>query len=157
MTSLRINVAVAALIALSASAQNAVVPTGAEGTGSGGTLSYTIGQVAFNRPGSLSGTVAEGVQQPFEVFSTSIADEATQVHATITPNATGTGVEVMLGAPLNGPVRVELTDATGRLLMTDRMKGSSIAVPMEALPAALYLVSLEHEGRTIASFKIIKN
>ena len=46
--------------------QQAVLGGGGEATGSGGTVSYSIGQIAYTSKGA-GGTVSEGVQQAFEV------------------------------------------------------------------------------------------
>jgi hypothetical protein len=46
--------------------QQVVLGGGGEATGSGGTVSYSIGQIAYTSKGA-GGTVSEGVQQAFEV------------------------------------------------------------------------------------------
>jgi hypothetical protein len=48
-------------------AQQTVSATGGNGTGSGGTVTYTSGQTSYKSLVSNSGTVAEGIKQPFEI------------------------------------------------------------------------------------------
>ncbi|MCK4748161.1 MAG: hypothetical protein KAT15_14025, partial [Bacteroidales bacterium] len=49
-------------------AQEAIPATGGEANGSGGTVSYTVGQLLYHTQSANSGTVAQGVQQPFEIL-----------------------------------------------------------------------------------------
>ena len=49
-------------------AQEAVSAAGGNASGSGGTASYTIGQVAYTTNSSASGTITQGVQQPYEIL-----------------------------------------------------------------------------------------
>lgn len=51
-------------------AQQTVPATGGVATGSGGTVSYTVGQVADTTQTGSGGTVTQGVQQPFEIWIT---------------------------------------------------------------------------------------
>ena len=49
--------------------QETIPTTGGSATGIGGSVSYTIGQVAFNtfRGTAATGSVVQGVQQPYEI------------------------------------------------------------------------------------------
>ena len=49
-------------------AQEAVAAAGGEATGSGGTVSYTIGQINYTTNTGAGGTITQGVQQPYEFF-----------------------------------------------------------------------------------------
>ena len=57
--------------------QQAVVTTGGTATGAGGSATYTVGQVAYQTYTGSSGSVAQGVQQPWEI-STVTAIENTE-------------------------------------------------------------------------------
>jgi hypothetical protein len=48
-------------------AQNTIPATGGNATGSGGSVSYSIGQITYNTFSGTNGSVAQGVQQPFEI------------------------------------------------------------------------------------------
>ena len=73
---------------ISVHAQNVIPATGADATGSGGTVSYTIGQVTFSSLSGTSGTVMHGVQQPYEISVVSAVDDAgdIQLSFTVYPN-----------------------------------------------------------------------
>ena len=50
-------------------AQSQTTASGGEASGSGGTVSYTVGQTAYQTNVGTGGTVTEGLQQAYEIFS----------------------------------------------------------------------------------------
>jgi len=48
-------------------AQESVNAAGGNASGSGGTVSYTVGQVVYTTKTGTNGSVAEGVQQAYEI------------------------------------------------------------------------------------------
>lgn len=48
-------------------AQTSVNATDGDVSGSGGSVSYSVGQVVYTTHTGTSGSVAEGVQQPYEI------------------------------------------------------------------------------------------
>ncbi len=53
-------------------AQTSVNATGGNASGSGGSASYSAGQVVYTTHTGANGSVAEGVQQPFETLQITI-------------------------------------------------------------------------------------
>ena len=51
-------------------AQDAVPATGGEATGTSGTASYSVGQVVYTTNTGTTGSVAQGVQQPYDISIT---------------------------------------------------------------------------------------
>ncbi len=50
-------------------AQESIVASGGEATGTGGSSSYSIGQVSYTSNQGTGGSVEQGVQQPFEIYA----------------------------------------------------------------------------------------
>ena len=48
-------------------AQEAIPAAGSNAIGSGGSVSYSVGQVVYTINTGTNGSVAEGVQQPYEI------------------------------------------------------------------------------------------
>jgi zinc transporter ZupT len=48
-------------------AQETIPATGGNVVGSGGSVSHTVGQLLYNTVSGTNGTVAQGVQQPYEI------------------------------------------------------------------------------------------
>ena len=81
------------MAAMFAGAQSAIVPVGGDAQGSTGSVSYTVGQVAVktvqSSGGSVSVSVAEGVQQAYEIQTVGISDYPQIVlNAKVFPNPT---------------------------------------------------------------------
>jgi len=57
-------------------AQPTIPASGGNATGTGGTVSYTIGQVVYTTYTGTNGTVSQGVQQPYEISIVTGIEEA---------------------------------------------------------------------------------
>jgi len=66
-------------------AQEAIPASGGNAKGSGGTVSYSFGQVYYISVEGVNGTVAQGVQQPFEI-------------SVVTGNKIATGINLQCNA-----------------------------------------------------------
>jgi hypothetical protein len=78
-------------------AQQTVPATGGIATGSGGTVSYTVGQVADTTQTGSGGTVTQGVQQPFEIWITvdpPVAANQEACYGEPVPDLTATGENI---------------------------------------------------------------
>jgi len=53
-------------------AQSGVVATGGSATGTGGSASFSIGQVFYLTPSSTTHNLIQGLQQPFEITVTGL-------------------------------------------------------------------------------------
>ena len=67
-------------------AQEAIPASGGDASGSGGSVSYSIGQVVYQTHTCTSGSVAEGVQQSFEILVVTAIEEAKGVTLSVTFN-----------------------------------------------------------------------
>ena len=100
-------------------AQSAIVPVGGDAQSSSGSVSYTVGQIAVqtsaNSDGSVS--VAEGVQQPYEIQAVGV-DNYPQItlNAVVYPNPTENLAQLQLNGfeiPAGG-LRAILYDGSGK-------------------------------------------
>ena len=61
-------------------AQTSVNATGGDASGGGGSVSYSVGQVVYTTHTGTSGSVAEGVQQPYEISVVTGLEEAQSIN-----------------------------------------------------------------------------
>ena len=96
-------------------AQETVPATGGDATGAGGSSSYTIGQVVYTTNTGTNGSVAQGVQQPYEI-STSVGIEVTAINLELVayPNPTNNALTLNIGNYSNEKLTYQLL---GMLLM----------------------------------------
>ena len=55
-------------ISLVSISQESVNASGGNATGSGGSISYTIGQIDYIEASGVGGSVNQGIQQAYEIF-----------------------------------------------------------------------------------------
>jgi hypothetical protein len=137
-------------------AQQAVLAGSGVATGETGTVSYSVGLPAYHTYSAASGTVYEGVQQPFEVLLIDGIDEEIRMLFKVYPNPTDG--KVILSQGKNG-VRVlgcRLFTASGILLKEFQAENRETEIPVEHLAPSTYLLTVSEQGRVLATFKIIK-
>ena len=127
-------------------AQVAVATAGAEATGSGGAVSWTLGQVAFETSESAGGSVQRGVQQPYEwlVLST---DETTPPTVSVWPNPTMDQVRLEWTEPLPRDARYMLCNGAGAVVDEGSATGTALLIPLERHAAGRYVVRILANGR----------
>ena len=71
-----------------AQAQESSNSSGGNATGSGGTVAYSIGQVVYTTNTGSNGSVAQGVQHAYEIFTVGIKETELNISLTAFPNPT---------------------------------------------------------------------
>lgn len=144
-------------IVFSASAQQATVATGGDATGSNGSSSYSIGQVAYLNAIGTNGSINQGVQQPFEIFTLGNDDfPEIQLMMSVYPNPTASFVTLTLQNYSLEKVHFELFDLNGRLIQSQSITTSETQIAMEHLASAVYLLNVKEQSKVLKTFKIIK-
>ena len=71
-------------------AQTSVNATGGNASGSGGSASYSVGQVVFTTNTGTSGSVVQGIQQPYEISVVTGIEQAKGINLELSvyPNPT---------------------------------------------------------------------
>jgi len=71
-------------------AQTSINATDGNASGSGGSVSYSVGQVVYTTNTGTTGSVAQGVQQPFEILVVTGLEEAKGINLSVSayPNPT---------------------------------------------------------------------
>jgi len=145
--------------ALKSNAQESINSTGSDISGSGGIMSYSLGQVFFSTNTGSSGSVAEGVQQPFEISVVTRLEEAKGINLMVsaypnpvTDNLILTAVDNFEFLTLN----FQLYDMNGNLLQSEKITGNQTSIVMSNLVPATYFVKVTESNKDVKTFKIIK-
>ena len=76
-------------LGLAVHAQQAVIATGGNASGSGGTVAYSVGQIVYKTNIGPNGSVSNGIQQAFEISTlTGIEDNKISLNLQVYPNPT---------------------------------------------------------------------
>ena len=139
-------------------AQISVNATGSNASGSGGSASYSVGQVVYTTHTGTSGSVAEGVQQPYEISVVTAIEEAKGINLSVTayPNPTTDYLTLNISEFKLSGLSYQLYDMNGRLLQNEKITGSQTSIVMSNLVPATYFVKVIQGSKEVKTFKIIK-
>lgn len=138
--------------------QQSVVVAGGKAEGSGGTSSYSIGQIFYT---SLPGTdqyVVQGIQQPYEI-TTLGNEEFTEINLAMTayPNPTVDVLNLVLTTDKWDNLSYNLFDINGKTVSNKSpITTTETIVSMQGLNQGIYFLAVNSSNKTIKTFKIIK-
>lgn len=140
-------------------AQVTVAASGGNASGIGGSESYSIGQIFYTTNSAANGSVAQGVQQVFEI--TIFTGIQTPFDITLNysafPNPTTNFIKLRVGDLKMENVFYILYDIKGNLLESKMVKGNETIIEMNQLVSATYFLKVIQNAKELKSFKIIKN
>lgn len=137
-------------------AQSNIVATGGEATGSGGSVSFSVGQIAVQSNGDGTTTISEGVQQPYEISVVGVDDYPTiTLNATVYPNPTLGNLQLtMNNLQLKGEVRVY--DANGKYLFMKKIENETTFFDLSDYAPGIYYLNVYSDKQMLKSFKVVK-
>jgi len=140
-------------------AQEVITTTGGNASGSGGSVSYTIGQIVYSSNTGSNGSVSQGVQQPFEISVISGLDEGEGINLTCSayPNPTTDFLTLKVGVIKTENLAYQLYDIGGKFLVSNKVEGNETTICMSNLVQSVYFLKLTNNNKEIKTFKIIKN
>jgi hypothetical protein len=146
-------------VPLFANGQEATPTSGGDAFGSGGSASYTIGQVVFTSNNNLSGIVSQGVQQPFEILVVSGIKSAEEIYleCSVFPNPTNELINLRVANCKFENLSMQLYDTSGKLLQSKKVEGDETFISMVNFIPANYLIKVTQGNKEVKTFKIIKN
>jgi hypothetical protein len=154
-------------LGLTAQAQQATVAAGGTASGNGGTVSYSIGQVVYTTATGSNGSVAQGVQQTYEITAVTGIEEAKGISLEVSayPNPTTDNLTLTIGASISfndQPMSYKLYDMTGKIVETQKIVDENTTIVMSnLLPANYFLTVLKtmdgKSSQEVKTFKITKN
>lgn len=142
-------------------AQEATPATGGEASGIGGTVSYSVGQVVNATKSGVNGSVAEGVQQPFEISEVIYPDQPEEtLLCTVFPNPTTGYITLKVndsrGIDLSS-LNFQLFNLDGKRIDSRKLEEYETKIDMSYLKPKTYLLKVLDGHKALKTFKIIKN
>ena len=143
-------------------AQTHVNTTGGYASGSGGSVSYSIGQVVYTTCTGSNGSVSQGVQQPYEISVVTGHEEAKGISLTLTvyPNPTTDYLTLEIDASASLSIQsmsYQLFDMQGKVLQNQKITNNRTSIDMNNFVPATCFVTVIQENKAVKTFKIIKN
>lgn len=140
-------------------AQEALSTVGGNASGSEGSVSYTIGQIAYTTNIAISGSVAQGVQQPFDISIILGEDESTPVDLLLSvyPNPVTDFIQLKVDQKQLTGFSYQLLTMQGKLLEAKQITEFITGINMCNLLTATYFLKIKLDNKTVRTFKIVKN
>jgi len=135
-------------------AQEAIPATGGEATGSGGTVSFTIGQVVYTTNVGVSHSEGQGVQQPYEIsVITELGEAPDGIDLSVFPNPATEFLSLKQEGTYAENLTYELSDVHGRILKSGSLAGSNTSIQMADFPPSIYFLQVKRIQKNIKRFK----
>jgi hypothetical protein len=140
------------------SAQETTTAAGGEATGTGGSSSYSVGQVFYSTSISGTGSVSQGVQQSVVVSILSNPELTTlNLKAVTYPNPTTDYVVLNLSDASLTDLSYRLYDLQGRLVSQNKVLQASTKIDLSRFEGGVYVLQVQQNNKQLKSFKILKN
>lgn len=140
-----------------AQAQESANASGGDATGSGGTVAYSIGQIVYTTHTGSTGSVAQGVQQPYEIsIVAGVEDHQISLNLKAFPNPTTNYLTLTIDNIELSNLNFQLFDISGKLLESKKIINTTEIIHMENLPSATYFLSVTNNNKELKTFKIVK-
>ncbi|MCJ7450031.1 MAG: T9SS type A sorting domain-containing protein [Bacteroidales bacterium] len=146
------------LLITSLKGQETISAAGGTATGSGGKVTYTVGQLVFNVITGTNFSIVQGVQQPYEI-SVATAIEGTEditLECVVYPNPTEGSIRLVIRSFENDNMRFRLYDMNGILLQDKKIEDKETEISMDNLSSAIYFLKVIKDNIEVKVFKIIK-
>lgn len=139
-------------------AQETVAAAGGNFSGSKGSVSYTIGQVAFTTVSSTNNSIIQGIQQPFEIFVVTAIENTSDITLKwiVYPNPTRNSVKLSIGAGDFDKMHYRLFDINGSIILDNKIESEETEIIMSNLIPSIYLLRVIRNEKELKTFKIIK-
>lgn len=146
------------LNAIGTHAQEGSVSSGLHVTDGGGSISYSIGQVAYTGATGANGTINQGIQQPYEINVIGVPElPGVSLSMIVYPNPATAIVTLKVDGFLPENLSYTLSDGNGKILRSQALNASETIIDVEQLPAATYYLQVFDQSKPTNLFKIIKN
>jgi hypothetical protein len=146
----------ASCLALLSSAQSAVLTAGGDAAGSGGSVSFSLGQLADEQPTSAAGHVQEGVQQPYVDGSTLISERPGTSDVSVSPTVTADQVTVQFPNAIGHRWSLTVFDVHGRVVVQRSLKDARTDLSLSHLASGAYHLLIQDDMRGVRTFTIIR-
>ena len=139
-------------------AQQSADAAGGMATGSGGSASYSVGQVSYINITNANGYINEGAQQPYEFFTVGIKENNNiSISYSVYPNPTASTVNLKIENENLENLSFQLYDINGKLLLNQKITSNITSITMGSFANSNYFLKVTDNDKILQTIKIIKN
>ncbi|MDW3650039.1 MAG: T9SS type A sorting domain-containing protein [Bacteroidia bacterium] len=138
--------------------QTSVNASGGQASGSGGSVSFSIGQVLFTAHQGNTHKKSLGVQQAAEIFlNVGLEEDLLNFQAAAYPNPTIRDVILSIPEVMGKKLDYVILDMAGRQVSRGSISQTETSISFKSFPKGRYFLRVSLENHTAKSFNIIKN
>ena len=139
-------------------AQQSINSSGGEAYGNGGTFNYSVGQIVYSFNSAVTGSITEGVQQPYEISVINSIETAEGISLKFLayPNPVSDLLSLRIENTIYNDLSFNLIGPNGSILINKKIIDVSTTIPMQNLVPASYFLIIYQKNRAIKTFQIIK-
>lgn len=138
-------------------AQSSPVAAGGDVSGAGGSMSYSIGLIDYRQLDETDGTIYEGVQQPYELFSVGLEEWDSNVSISAYPNPMTSQLTIAFPDEVLANMRFTMTDESGRLIQNGLLDSKETVIDVLGLARANYFLTVYKKDQSVRVYKLVKN
>ncbi len=135
-----------------------ILSAGGNATGTGGSASYSVGQLVYTTATGTTGSVAQGVQQPYEINVVSGINDVYGIELfSAYPNPASTHLVLKIENNELASFTYQLYNTVGSMMKTDKITAHETIINMASLLSATYYLCIFTGKKEVKVFKIIKH
>ena len=120
-------------------------------------MSYTVGQTIYTTNTGTSGSVAQGVQQAFEIQTVlGVENFNINLQMAVYPNPTTNWLQLEVKNTGFEKLNYQIFDINGKLVLENKISTETTTISMENLSTNIYLLKVLDNNKEVKTFKIIK-
>lgn len=139
-------------------AQESINTAGGNASGSGGSVSYSVGQVFYTSNSDANTSVAQGVQQPYEISVVSSVEEAKSITLSVSayPNPATDYLQLQIEGEMIENLSFQLADINGKILQNQQILNNQTTIIISNYVSSTYFLKVFQSNKETKTFKIIK-
>jgi len=138
-------------------AQESINALGGRDIGSGGSVSFSVGQLVFTTDSQSTGSIIQGIQRPFKIFASDIIQSESNVSFKAYPNPTTDNLYLELNESINEKLIYKLIDIQGKILLQNLILLPITQINMNSFSAGTYLIQIYNsQNKHYQTIQIIK-
>lgn len=138
-------------------AQQGITSSGGTSGNETGSITYSIGQIAYSSALSNYYGEIQGIQQPEEIYVTSVKKEnLLDGNINLYPNPAQSFLVLKIDFKKIHNLSYQLLNERGIVVVENKIKSDESIIPVQNLPSAGYILNISKGDIFIQSFKILK-
>ena len=138
-------------------AQEAILTSGTDATGTGGSVAYSVGQIAYTSEEGSSGSLTQGVQQSYEIsIFTGVENKKIGLEISAFPNPTKNHLTITINNMELSNLTFQIFDASGRFLQKKKITDNHTTVNLRHYSSGTYFIKISKGNVELKNFKIVK-